>query len=274
MMWEIFTVFVPIYEVVRQWILSKKAANSYARYDTESPSITIGTSGSKEWNNTSSSTLAEKGQASVFSEECLGDRLFTKDALEQVLSKNPEALQDFAALKDFSGENVAFLTCTASWKSSWPESPGQEQLLSTYNQALWIYTAFISPRDAEFPLNISSQALNHLQSIFEKPARILCGEGNVSPATPFEADFSTLPPQDVGIRARYTGEIPEGFDLAVFDHVQDHVKYLVLTNTWPKFVEAMRRRSGDSMDSGYTATSESSITSWLSSQRAKLQSFF
>lgn len=120
----------------------------------------------------SSSTLAEKGQTSVFSDECMGDRLLTKDALDHVLSKNLEALQDFAALKDFSGQNVAFLTCTASWKSSWPESPNEEQLLGTYNQALWIYTTFISPRDAEFP--ISSQAFKHLQSIFEKPARILC----------------------------------------------------------------------------------------------------
>lgn len=273
--------FVPIYEVARQWILSKKAADSYARCDTASPSMTIRITRSKEWNNTSSSTLAEKGQASVFLDECMGDRLFTKDALEHVLSKNSEALQDFAALKDFSGENVAFLTCTASWKSSWPESPDQEQLLGTYNQALWIYTTFISPCNAEFPLNISSQALSHLQSVFEKPARILCGEGSVNPATPFEDDYSTLPPQDVGIRARYTGEIPDGFNLAVFDHVQDHIKYLVLTNTWPKFVEAMRRQSSDSMESGYTATSESSLSSWLSSrllsrlssQHAKLQSF-
>lgn len=270
MMWEIFTVFVPIFEIVRLWTLSKKAANSNARSETASPSLTIRTSGSKEWKNMSSSTIAEKGQTSVFSEECMGDRLFTKDALEHVLSKNPEALQDFAALKDFSGENVAFLTCTASWKSSWPEALDHEQMLGTYNQALWIYTTFISPRDAEFPLNISSQALNHLQSIFERPARILCGEGNINPATPFEADYSTLPSQDIGVRARYTGDIPEGFDLAVFDHVQDHVKYLVLTNTWPKFVEAMRRQSSDSMD---TAMSESSLSSWLSGQRAKIQTF-
>lgn len=274
-MYEIFTVFVPIFEIVKMWILNKKAADSSARCSSDSPSIRVRTPGSGEWKNTSSSTLAEKGQASVYLGECTSGRMFAMDALEHALATSPEPLQDFAAYNDFSGENIAFLTSTASWKSSWSEKPDQEdQVRGAYNHALWIYTTFISPRDAEFPLNISSQALKQLQTVFEKPARILCGEGSVNPATPFEGENnSTLSSQVVGFQVQYTGEIPDGFNMAVFDGVQDHVKHLVLTNTWPKFIESMRRRSSDSLDSNFTTNSDSSLTSWLSSQRAKILSF-
>ena len=44
--------------------------------------------------------------------------LFSRDALEHCLRLNPEPLQQFAALKDFSGENIAFLTSVRQWKAS------------------------------------------------------------------------------------------------------------------------------------------------------------
>jgi hypothetical protein len=43
--------------------------------------------------------------------------LFSRDALEHCLRLNPDPLQQFAALKDFSGENVAFLTSVRQWKA-------------------------------------------------------------------------------------------------------------------------------------------------------------
>lgn len=279
--WEIFTVFVPIYEVLRLQVLSKKAAHSNAKFDTPlSPSQTPY---STEWINMSSPTLTPKSHPVESIHEYMGDRLYTMDALDHVLRENPDPLQEFSALSDFSGENIAFLTRTAAWKASFPHAIADaDQLFDVYNQALWIYTAFISPRDAEFPLNISSHDLRPLQAIFEKPARILCGEGSVNPATPFEpsnsgstSDDSELLPQDINIKARYTGEIPAGFDAAVFDHVEEHIRYLVLTNTWPKFVDAMRRRSSESgrsaTGSHLTDRSGMTVRSWLSSKTEKLK---
>lgn len=250
LMYEIFTVFVPIFEVVRLHILSKRASISSIKYDSWF-ATTLEISSSPASKNMSASTLAEKsvpGSSSSVSED---DCVSTVSVLEHVLSRNPEPLQQFAAFNDFSGENIAFLTKVAEWKSSWSKGPDidKEQNHAAYNQALHIYTSFISPVDAEFPLNISSQALKQFRAVFEQPARILYGEGSVNPATPFNSDMT--PPVsssgDDGFNAWYMGDIPEGFNLAIFDDVRDHVKYLVLTNTWPKFVDEMRRTSGSSM---------------------------
>lgn len=46
----------------------------------------------------------------------------------------------------------------------------------------------------------------------------------------------------------YLGDIPEGFDETVFNDTEASIKYLVLTNMWPKFVMD-RRSSFDSTDS-------------------------
>lgn len=249
-MYEIFTVFVPIFEVVRLHILSKRASISSVKYDSWFAAALESSTRSPASKNMSASTLTEKSVPGSSAGVSIGDCASTGTALEHVLRRSPEPLQEFAALSDFSGENIAFLTKVAEWKSTWPVGLDydKEQTLAAYNQALSIYTSFISPVDAEFPLNISSHALKQFQAVFERPARILYGEGSVNPATPFDWDMTppTSSSGDDGLNVWYTGDIPETFDLSVFDEVRDHIKYLVLTNTWPKFVDEMRRRSGSS----------------------------
>lgn len=279
MMWEILTVFVPIFHVIRLWTLSKKATTSTHKHNSASISMTMlnkSPSPLVRWNDASSSTLGEKDQPAETFNECLVDRMYTMDALEHVLNQNPQQLQEFAALSDFSGENIAFLSEVALWKSCWPESPDEKQLLDAFNQALRIYVNFISAQDAEFPLNISSQTLKQKQSIFEQPARSIFGERSVNTTSPFEADPFGHRQDFEGVQMshadKYTGDIPIGFDMAVFNDLQEEIKYLVLTNTWPKFVESKRRRSSDTERSGYSAQSETSLGSWISSQRLKLRS--
>ncbi|PYH93975.1 hypothetical protein BO71DRAFT_354126 [Aspergillus ellipticus CBS 707.79] len=276
-MWEIFTVFVPIIEVVKLWTMSrktKKINESMTKCNSRS-SATLLPRSTSVTKNTSSSSLAEKGQVIKVLDDSAGDRLYTMDALEQTLSANANELREFAALSDFSGENIAFLNAVVKWKASWPETPNindERQMIGAFNQALRIYAEFISPHDAEFPLNISSQSLRHMQSIFERPARILCGEKIVNEATPFDQGFELSSTSTLDIQANYTGEIPAGFDMAILDAVQDHVKYLVLTNTWPKFVRAMRRQSIGSEETDFSTESNTSFRSWISEKRARLQS--
>ncbi|PWY93030.1 hypothetical protein BO94DRAFT_615733 [Aspergillus sclerotioniger CBS 115572] len=282
MMFEIFTVFVPIFEVIKLWILSKKTTQSITNYTSPSPSSiqfqTPPSPDTKPPPPPSSSSLAEKGQIiEILHDSTTSNRLHTMDGLEQTLQTNSTHLQEFAALSEFSGENIAFLREVAKWKSSWPETlnPNDEQqMIGAFNQALRIYAAFISAHDAEFPLNISSQSLKQMEAIFEKPARILFGEKVVNPTAPFDHPFASSSNGALDIRANYTGKIPEGFDMGILDPIQDHVKILVLTNTWPKFVESMRRRSIDSQDTGaYSWTgSERSFRSWISEKRVKLRS--
>ncbi|KAJ5357200.1 hypothetical protein N7541_004358 [Penicillium brevicompactum] len=274
MMWEIFTVFVPIFQVIRVWSLRKKTSNSIAKYGSSAMTTVTEKPPSSKWSNESSSTLGKKDQSVVSFDDGEGDRLYTMDALEHVLSKNPIQLQEFAALSDFSGENIAFLSELAVWKSRWSEKHYAKERSDTFNEALWIYADFISTHDAEFPLNLSSKDLKHLEAIFEKPTRALLGEKKVNHTSPFESDVTSTPLHEaVADRGVYTGEIPDGFDMDVFNHIQDHIKYLVLTNTFPKFVESMRRRSTDTERSDFSGVSDISIASWISKQRTKLQSF-
>lgn len=305
MMFEVFTVFVPCWLVLKQRRLGKKAAELNARWETASQTTTLKKSISLRRKSIS---VVEQGRAPVTdpSDVVLGDRLLTMDALDHALSDNPVPLQEFSALRDFSGENVAFLTRVASWKSSWPSgshgiSPGEDQVRAAFTRALQIYTDFISPRDAEFPINISSPDLKKLEAIFEQPARVVCGEARVNPATPFETDIpmgvirkdsettaGSLSQEeeegesgsesgriDIGEfadRIQYTGEISEEFGPAVFDAAETHVKYLVLTNTWPKFVSDMqRRRSDESKRSDSTAESHMTLMSKVS---CAIRSFF
>ncbi|KAK7408365.1 hypothetical protein QQX98_009461 [Neonectria punicea] len=178
--------------------------------------------------------------------------------LEEVLNNNPDALQAFSAKSDFSGENIAFLTRTAKWKASYHESPDEAQKRYAYNRALEIYTTFISPRVADFPLNLSSQHLKRLEDIFEKAARITCGEPLVNTATPFDVE-TPRPKLENKEPYSYTGEIPVDFNKTVFDNAQTHIKYLVFTNTWPKFVKEQQRNQ--SSDTGQ------SDSGWLGSRR-------
>ncbi|CAG8928603.1 unnamed protein product [Penicillium salamii] len=271
MMWEICTVFIPIFEVFKLWSVERKAKKSMAKYDSNA--TIIETSPSAKWNNESSSTLAEKTQ-SVVSFDSQSDRLYTMDALEHVLSKNAIQLQEFAAVSDFSGENIAFLSDLGAWMSRWSDIPDAKARSNAFNEALWIYADFISTQDAEFPLNLSSKSLKQMEAIFEKPTRTLLGEKKVNHTSPFETDICSTPLHEaIADRGTYTGEVPADFDLGVFNGVQDHIKYLVLTNTFPKFLDSMRRRSTDTERSDFSGVSDSSMTSWISKQRMKLQSF-
>ncbi|KAL3952516.1 hypothetical protein ACCO45_012459 [Purpureocillium lilacinum] len=271
-MFEIFTVFVPVFQVIRLRILSKKAKDTNSRWETGSQTTTLRSSTSAEWQKTSSVSLVEKGQSLDYLDEKLGDRLLTMAALDHVLGENPGPLQEFSALCDFSGENIAFLTTLAVWQASHTNAFDQESRLESYNRALEIYIDFVSPRDAEFPLNLSSADLKPLQDIFEKAARIVCGEGRNDSATPFDMDPAPTS-RALSSLVSYTGEVPQGFHVGIFDAVQCHVKYLVFTNTWPKFVEEMqqqRRRSSDTGNSDFTTSSEKTLASRVSSQLSSL----
>lgn len=278
MMFEIFTVFVPAVQVIRLWMLNKWAANANAKWETESQTSTLHSSTTVDW-KLAAISMAEKGKSMDFTDAEMGDRVITMKALEHVLAENPGPLLEFSALNDFSGENIAFLTRTSRWKASWPAvKPTEDQTIEVYNAALEIYTDFISPLDAEFPLNLPSADLKKMEHVFEKPARILRGAGRVNPATPFDFDGPTRrgrsgsDSDDTTAYAQYTGEIAAEFDENVFNAIQNHIKYLVLTNTWPKFVSEMqsRRRSSETGRSVFTATSKTTIASRVSSKISSL----
>ncbi|KAK3392866.1 hypothetical protein B0H63DRAFT_2793 [Podospora didyma] len=242
------------------------------------------------------------------------EALSSMAALEHVLDKNPEPLREFSARRDFSGENIAFLTAVADWKSSLPgafvrDGPDVAQpqiddnvLRQQFTKALRIYIDFISPRDAEFPINIAWHDLRKLEGVFERSARNMLGDtasessgSTASTVTPFaEVDWSASRPTQESragsemeivtkvpaavIAAHSTdtliltstgttkkfdlfqGDIAQSFDSTVFDAAKDSIKYLVLTNTWPKYIRE-RRSSETNSTAGTNHTKGSYETS-------------
>ncbi|KAJ5683631.1 hypothetical protein N7462_006796 [Penicillium macrosclerotiorum] len=272
---EIFTVFLPCWEVMRHQSLRQETLDSIARWESKAKD-----SKSENKSLNSESTMVEsmmsgwKSTNESVQTNASRDSILTMSALEYVLERNPTPLQEFSALREFSGENIAFLTSVAEWKSSLPavmhdstaprDGNLKDLVRRSFNQALHIYAEFISVRHAEFPVNISSHDLKNLEDIFERPARLIYGEEReADPVSPFDK-FTFEPPSPTSSessekpikssmndaikdRVLYWGEIPEEFSATVFADAEASIKYLVLTNTWPKFIRD-RRTSIDSFE--------------------------
>jgi hypothetical protein len=264
---EIFTIFLPCWEVLRHQSLRQETLDSIARW--ESKTKNGGRSDGKSMKSESTLVASLWGGKSVnesIASNESRDSVLTMGALEHVLERNPTPLQEFSALREFSGENIAFLTSVAEWKRALPdnlsaaEPKDRDVLREHFNHALHLYADFISNRYAEFPLNLSSQNIKKLSDIFEQPCQLVYGDEHrkSNSATPFDDGFSFgEPPSPVSSSsgevekekaaakleiavAHYWGEIPEAFDATVFDDAEASIKYLVLTNTWPKFIKDRR----------------------------------
>jgi hypothetical protein len=280
MILEILTIFLPCWEVLKHQSLQQETLDIIAHWESNKTLA----QGSAKSITTRSTTLAGSSRtARSIRSQISNESIFTMGALEYVLECNPEPLQQFSALHDFSGENIAFLRAITEWKLSLPasirdpksreNSAAQELVYERFNSALRIYVNFISARDAEFQVNLSSQDLRKLENVFEASARTLYGEKRaVDPALPFESFMMTSPANvnssgasahgsengiitasiEVSDRALYWGDIPEDFDGSIFDDAEASIKYLVLTNTWPKFVKDKHcsLASTDNLESG------------------------
>ncbi|KAJ5180454.1 hypothetical protein N7492_003664 [Penicillium capsulatum] len=271
---EIFTVFLPCWEVARHQVLRQETLNLISQWEVKTKGSNSDLKSLASGSTVVGSLISgiKSFTGSVKSKDSSRDSILTMGALESVLERNPTPLQKYSALNDFSGENIAFLTSVHEWKSSLPKaawgSPAtqdakvKELVRERFNRALHIYAEFISVRHAEFPINISSQDLKKLEAIFEGPARLLYGEEReVDPVTPFDmpipepaysptySEFSEKASQStisaIKDRVQFWGEVPEAFDATIFDAAEESIKYLVLTNTWPKFLRD-RRASVDS----------------------------
>jgi hypothetical protein len=254
--WEVFTVFLPASQVIWAKILKKK----------HSPWT------SPEWEATSQSaihlqTFERKSADRYGVRNSTNHRILTMGALERVLENNPSPLQDFSALNDFSGENIAFLTRMATWRANFD----LEDIRRSFNEALDIYIDLVSPIDAQFPINLPFQQFNTLERIFGEPARSVCGEAGGNMVTPFANPDQRSQGSRDHLAREYMGEIPDGFSNTVYDDAQHQIKYLVLTNTWPRFVASQQRRR--STDTDRTRTTEGSgmtLVNQISSQLRRI----
>ena len=235
----------------------------------------------------SASTLA----ATIDSSSSNRSEMHTMQALEKCLAVNSTPLLLFAALKDFSGENISFLNHVREWKERWDPTIGPRKQTAgldregfdrlrrrQFNHAVEIYISLVSMKSSKFPINIPSAIYKELEAMLEGPARTTFGESVTveNDAIPFASWNVTKGPNAWDVESQKSPEvtaddvdpilaptlpeshrslslftrenrlpedipIPDEFNSAIFDQAQESVKYMVLTNTWPKFIRAGSR---------------------------------
>ncbi|KAI5852991.1 hypothetical protein DFP73DRAFT_470406 [Morchella snyderi] len=95
-------------------------------------------------------------------------------ALERALHHDIDRLEEFAATKDFTGENINFLKRVESWKERWKLSEIEADsgeltppvLRSLYDTAEHIFNALIHRESSAFPLNIEEDVYLPLSRVF------------------------------------------------------------------------------------------------------------
>jgi len=297
---EVCAIGFPIFDVIKGNTLRQETLEAIANWERRQAASGFDKDGSISTQDASSAATTLKSASAVTvkstsSFESQRSDMLTMTALENALRTNAVPLLQFAALKDFSGENVSFLTHIANWRRHWfaPKSSTADHRRSQFIAAARIYAHFISLEFSEFPINISSKEMKRLYLMFEGAATLLYGNKRDSisssgsdNATPFEHSHLEVPdsdgysknsphgsttelrPSSVNLdtlgRANLRAvtrmddvhmdevladfEIPENFTELVFDFAEREIKYLVLTNTWPKFVNQGRANSQMSRD--------------------------
>ena len=279
---EVCVIFVPCWQIVRSHKLRKETLDILAEWENKN-NKTKG--GSLDSGSTRGRSLNTTGSTNTRRSE-----MYTMQALDTALKTNPAPLLLFAALKDFSGENISFLNHVREWKEGWVPIPpnrlrkangpkpleGEKLRRRQFNLAVEVYSSFVSMHYSPFPINISSTHHKELEAMFDGAASMINAEAQDNSAIPFatwdserqlpgyEKDttsilsstmssdefsqagtvsgnletFRNLSLFTIGDRLPGDVAIPENFSPSVFDHAEESIKYMVLTNTWPKFVSS------------------------------------
>ncbi|KAJ4376770.1 hypothetical protein N0V86_006887 [Didymella sp. IMI 355093] len=177
-------------------------------------------------------------------------------ALELSIEQNIEPLIVWAATKEFTAENAIFLREVRNWRKKWSSfrTVSTSQRRQMYNEASLIYFTLINPFTAETPINIEYKIFKVLQNLFAGMEydpympRSQTPEDVKSPVTrenvicPWEETLSRPASIQSDITSSSTSStssiIPSDFTEDIFDAAYESIKYLVFTNTWPRYVDA------------------------------------
>ncbi|KKY21966.1 putative integral membrane protein [Phaeomoniella chlamydospora] len=277
---EACVIFVPCWHVLKSRRLQKETLDILAEWEHKNDK-SKGSIDSRSTHVRSATTVSTTGTKR--------SEMYTMQALNTALKTNPMPLLCFAALKDFSGENISFLNHVREWKEGWApptnnrlRKPNGPKLLEgdalrrrQFNLAVEIYSSFVSMQYSAFPINLSSAHHKELEAILDGPASMINAHVHDVSAIPFatwdaecqipgyEKDTTSILSSSVsddfsqttavsgnletfrnlslfklGNRLPDDILIPDSFGTGVFDNAEESIKYMVLTNTWPKFVSS------------------------------------
>ena len=281
---EASVIFVPCWQVMKSRKLRKETLEILAEWETKRKN-----GSSSRCDSTETACAFGKQKSTPYTSTGSNRRgeMYTLNALEKALQTNPTPLLLFAALKDFSGENISFLIHVREWKADWSPSTDRFKVLKKpqvkqlhdealrrqqFNAAVQIYASFIGVHYSDFPINLSFIHRKELGAMFDDATSSISAHSTDNPATPFDdlehgivkdgASVATtclngsseeILPQhgvkssggrkSVGLvyldsRLPDDTTVPSSFGPNAFDRAEESIKYMVLTNTWPKFVRA------------------------------------
>jgi hypothetical protein len=281
---EASVIFVPCWQVLKSRKLQRETLEILAEWETKRNHNSSGRSRSAA---TACDSSKKKGTPSTSTGGNRRGEMYTMNALEKALQTNPTPLLLFAALKDFSGENISFLNHVRDWKADWIPSTDRLGVLKKpqakqsddnalrrkqFNAAVQMYASFVSVQYSDFPINLSFAHRKELGTVFDAATSSISTHVHNNPATPFDDPERGHVDDGVLVATTYLNDsteqilprhgvmsssscksvglvyldsrlpcdvaIPDAFGPHVFDDAEESIKYMVLTNTWPKFVTA------------------------------------
>jgi hypothetical protein len=184
----------------------------------------------------------------------IGDRIPHLDTIIAV--REVEPLIAWAATREFTAENTIFLREVRNFKKKWGslKSVTTAQRRQMFNEASLVYFALVNPFTAETPINIEYKIFKTLQNIFagvefdpymprsKTPDDLRSPVLRENVVCPWEDTLSRPASLDSNVTASTTSStrnvVPSDFTEEVFDAAFESIKYLVFTNTWPRYVDA------------------------------------
>ena len=181
-------------------------------------------------------------------------------ALERALEIHARELLEFAATKQFTGENIVFLTRVRAWKERWNRAAlakapmPLETKNKLYEAGKAIFDRNISLHTSQFPVNLESKIYRKLEGIFgsnvsSSPNSIItpftelwAATGRRESRAGFEDITRVGEDTKPGTFVETLTSLYE-FDGQVFDSAESSIKYMVFTNTWARFLESSSRNS-------------------------------
>ena len=176
-------------------------------------------------------------------------------ALEFSIEQNIEPLIAWAAAREFTAENCIFLREVRNFKKKWGclKVVTTAQRRQMFTEASLIFYALINPFTAESPINIEYKIFKNLQTTFQDvefdpymprsktPEDLASPNATREVVCPWEDTLSRPSSMESNLTSSSTAStrsiVPSTFTEEIFDPAFESIKYLVFTNTWPRYVE-------------------------------------
>jgi hypothetical protein len=177
-------------------------------------------------------------------------------ALEFSIEHSIDSLIEWTASREFTAENTIFLREVRNFKKKWSSlrTVTTAQRRQMHNEASLIFFTLINPFTAEAPINIEYKIFKKLQRQFEgieydpympqsrSSSNLMSPTPRDNVVCPWENTLDRPASFESSSSASSTAStrsiVPSEFTDGVFDSAFESIKYLVFTNTWPRYVEA------------------------------------